>query len=86
MLLVCGVLLDWMEDHEWQNFLPDNVGVFCFWCGIVGHRISECHVPVNNGVKQKVSAVVDSRCVAEPLRTRWRGGGVLYKQTVVVRT
>lgn len=43
---------------DWQEFLYQNVGVFCFRCENLKHHFSDCLIPANNGVKHKVAAVM----------------------------
>lgn len=43
----------------------DNVGVFCFCCGILGHRSIDCTILVGGGSKCKVLAVTGEEAMQE---------------------
>lgn len=41
------------------EFFYGNIGVFCFLCGILGHRSSYCSIPISNGTKHRVVSVME---------------------------
>lgn len=67
-LLVSGVSLGPPKEFGWQEFLFENVGIFCFCSGILGHCSSNSLL-ANSFSKHKVAVIM--------------GGGDAYDVSIV---
>lgn len=54
-----GVRIGPPNDHYWQESLYENVGLSCYRCGKICHRVPDCELPANGGFKRKVASITD---------------------------
>jgi hypothetical protein len=68
--LVAGILVGVGQERFFQEFIYEGIAIYCYRCGMAGHRVPQCPCIESGGSKRKIAVSYDDWLKMQHLASR----------------